>query len=45
MTLYAVSPLAQKEQVDKYCFKECGQISVGGMYIEGAPFFFCAVEK
>ena len=41
MTIFAVSPLAQKAEVDAYCFRGCGQILVGGLEIEGAPFCPC----
>jgi len=41
MTVYAVSPLAQNAEVDAFCFKECGQIIIGGIEIEGAPFCPC----
>ena len=43
-TLYVVSPLAQKEEVDRYCFKDCGQIIIGGIDILGAPFCPCRTE-
>lgn len=43
--LYAVSPLAQKAEVDRFCFKECGQIIVGGIEIEGAPFCPCRTQN
>lgn len=41
MTIYAVSPLAQKVEVDKHCFGDCGKILVGGIEVAGAPFFPC----
>ena len=41
MTIYAVSPLAQKTEVDKHCFGDCGQILVGGIEICGGPFMPC----
>lgn len=41
MTVYAVSPLAQKAEVDKFCFRECGQIIIGGLEIAFAPFCPC----
>lgn len=39
--IYAVSPSAQKEQIDKWCFKECGKIIVGGLIICDALFLPC----
>jgi len=41
MTIYVVSPLAQKVEVDKHCFGDCGKILVGGIEVAGAPFFPC----
>ena len=41
MTVYAVSLLAQKEQVEELCFKKCGHVIVGGLEIAGAPFLPC----
>lgn len=41
MTVYAVSPLAQKAEVDALCFRKCGQIIIGGIEVEGAPFCPC----
>jgi hypothetical protein len=35
MTVYAVSPLAQKTEVDKHCFGDCMKILVGGIEICG----------
>jgi len=39
--IYAVSPLAQKEEVDEFCFKDCGKILIGGLIICDAPFLPC----
>lgn len=41
MVVYCVSPLAQKAEVDAFCFKECGHILIGSMEICGAPFCPC----
>jgi len=41
MTLYCVSPFAQKKEVTAYCFKACGRILVGAVVIAGGHFFPC----
>ena len=43
--LYLVSPLANKKEVDKYCFKECGEILVGGVDFMDAHWLPCRTEK
>mgnify|MGYP001590173923 CR=1 FL=1 len=41
MTIYAISPFAQKEEVDRFCFRECKQILNGGLEIAGVPYCTC----
>lgn len=43
--LYLVSPLANKTQVDLYCFKICKKILVGGIVFMDAPWFPCKEDK
>ncbi len=39
--IYLISPLANKEESEKYCFKECGKIIVGGIDFMDAPWLPC----
>lgn len=39
--LFAVSHLAQKAEVDTWCFGSCGKILCGGLMIASGPFFPC----
>ena len=45
MKLYLVSPLANKEETDKYCFKECGKIIVGGIDFMDALWLPCREDN
>ncbi len=39
--LYLMSCGAQKKLIDKYCFKKCGKILVGGIDLMGGHFVCC----
>ena len=45
MKLFLLSPIAQKEETEKYCFKACGQIIIGGIDFMEAPWLPCRTEK
>ena len=42
--IFAVSPFAQKKEVDKFCFGSCGKILIGALTLCGGGFFPCGEE-
>jgi len=39
--LFLLSPLAQKEETEKYCFGSCQKIKIGGIEFMDAPWLPC----
>ena len=43
--LYAVCHSLQEEEIKHYCFKQCGQIIIGGLDFNGMAWCPCRTEE
>jgi len=44
MTVYAVSLDLQKAEIDQYCFRDCGQIIIGGIEFNNMAWCPCRTK-
>lgn len=44
MSLYAVCENLQQKEIDRFCFKDCGKILVGGLSYNGLYWSPCRTE-
>ncbi|KKK60689.1 hypothetical protein LCGC14_3021850 [marine sediment metagenome] len=42
--LYFVSHDMQAKEINKYCFRECGKILIGGVEMAGLAFLPCNID-
>ena len=43
--LYLVSPNAQPDEVEKFCFGQCGKIIIGNVKMFGGNFLACNINQ